>query len=282
MDPPLLRTLIVDDEPIARRVLREDLELLPGVEVVGEAENGKEALLRIGKLKPDLVFLDLQMPVMSGFEVARNLTGRTCACGGDCHGVRSSMPSRRLRPERWITCSNRLANRGCAQRWSAPGACWAGPWRSPTRWRGSRRPAEASQPGQRRKVVGRSGADYFLVDADEMLAFQAERALVWIITAKQRLLATQPLRAIQERLGERAVSARAPQRHRQREPRAQDERPQQPAWLVTLSNSLQLTVSKRQAAISDKSCNGSLLGSPARSRANQFSRNGNYPPVELF
>jgi DNA-binding LytR/AlgR family response regulator len=67
--------VIVDDEPVARRVLREDLELWPDVEVVGEADNGKDALLRIQQLKPDLVFLDLQMPVMSGLEVARNLTG---------------------------------------------------------------------------------------------------------------------------------------------------------------------------------------------------------------
>src|ERR1035441_4779289 len=76
MDPPVLRTLIVDDEPIARRVLREELELLPGVEVVGDAENGRDALLRIEKLKPDLVLLDLQMPMMSGFEVVRNLAGK--------------------------------------------------------------------------------------------------------------------------------------------------------------------------------------------------------------
>lgn len=43
--------------------------------MVGEADNGRDALLRIQQLKPDLVFLDLQMPVMSGLEVARNLTG---------------------------------------------------------------------------------------------------------------------------------------------------------------------------------------------------------------
>src|ERR1035438_6222333 len=76
MDPRVLKALIVDDEPIARRVLREDLELLPDVEVVGEADNGKDALLQIEKLKPDAVFLDLQMPVMSGFEVVRNLSGK--------------------------------------------------------------------------------------------------------------------------------------------------------------------------------------------------------------
>jgi two-component system LytT family response regulator len=65
MDPQIMRTLIVDDEPIARRVLREELECFPGVEIAGEAGNGKEALEKIAKLKPNLVFLDLQMPVMA-------------------------------------------------------------------------------------------------------------------------------------------------------------------------------------------------------------------------
>ena len=70
-----IRTLIVDDEPIARRTLHEELEIFADVEIVGEAENGKDALRKIGTLRPDLVFLDLQMPVMSGFEVARGLGG---------------------------------------------------------------------------------------------------------------------------------------------------------------------------------------------------------------
>jgi len=51
-----MRTLIVDDEPIVRRVLREGLELLPDVEVVGEADNGRSALEQIEKLRPELVF----------------------------------------------------------------------------------------------------------------------------------------------------------------------------------------------------------------------------------
>ena len=45
-----------------------------------------------------------------------------------------------------------------------------------------------------RKVVGRSGSEYFLLDTDEILAFQAEGEMVWIVTSKQRLLATQTLR----------------------------------------------------------------------------------------
>ena len=64
---------VEDDEPIARKVLREELAPWPEIAIVGEAENGRDALLKIGKLKPDLVFLDLQMPLMSGFEVVRSL-----------------------------------------------------------------------------------------------------------------------------------------------------------------------------------------------------------------
>src|SRR6516162_8830815 len=75
MDQRAMKVLIVDDEPIAREVLREELELSPEVLVVGEAGDGREALQKIANLQPDVVFLDLQMPVMSGFEVVRNLTG---------------------------------------------------------------------------------------------------------------------------------------------------------------------------------------------------------------
>lgn len=70
-----IKTLIVDDEPVARKLLGEELETQPEIAVIGEADNGRGALQKIGKLKPDLVFLDLQMPVMSGFEVVRGLTG---------------------------------------------------------------------------------------------------------------------------------------------------------------------------------------------------------------
>ena len=64
-----MRALIVDDEPVARKVLREELELLDFVEVIGEAENGEVALRKISSTKPDVVFLDIQMPVMGGFEL---------------------------------------------------------------------------------------------------------------------------------------------------------------------------------------------------------------------
>ncbi len=72
-----LKTLIVDDEPIARKVLREELELMADVEVVGEADNGLLALDKIARHQPDLVLLDLQMPVMGGMDVIRSLKSGT-------------------------------------------------------------------------------------------------------------------------------------------------------------------------------------------------------------
>jgi two-component system LytT family response regulator len=70
-----LRTLIVDDEPVARRILREELETMEGIEIVGEAEDGEAALERIREDHPDLVLLDLQMPVMGGLDAVRRLKG---------------------------------------------------------------------------------------------------------------------------------------------------------------------------------------------------------------
>ena len=241
-----MKALIVDDEPIARRVLREELELLPGVRVVGEAGDGKEALQKIAKLRPDIVFLDLQMPVMSGFEVVRNLDGThlpviVIVTAFDQHAIEAFeagavdyllKPVGEARLQRAVERARKLRDRPVEIAAQVDRIAAA---------------SLASNAPRTRKVVGRTGEEYFLLDADEVLAFQAERELVWIITSKQRLLATQTLRAIEERLGEpqfqrvhrnaivnvnhvRKMSALSSQR-----------------WLITLSNSLQLVVSKRQA-----------------------------------
>jgi two-component system response regulator LytT len=68
-----LRTVVVDDEQLARDELGYLLGQVGGVEVVAQAGNGLEALTTIDKLQPDLVFLDVQMPGLTGFEVARRL-----------------------------------------------------------------------------------------------------------------------------------------------------------------------------------------------------------------
>lgn len=70
--------MIVDDEPLARQRIRLLLEQEVGVEIVGECENGQEAVEQVRKLLPDLLFLDVQLPGMDGFqvleEIGRNLS----------------------------------------------------------------------------------------------------------------------------------------------------------------------------------------------------------------
>ncbi|MFL6699370.1 MAG: response regulator, partial [Vitreoscilla sp.] len=67
--PSPLRALIVDDEELARRLIREYLQGHADIEIVGECENGLDAVKQIGALSPDLVFLDIQMPRLTGLEV---------------------------------------------------------------------------------------------------------------------------------------------------------------------------------------------------------------------
>jgi two-component system LytT family response regulator len=246
MDRGVMKALIVDDEPIARRVLREELELFPEVVVVGEAGDGKEALQKIAKLRPDVVFLDLQMPVMSGFEVVRKLIEPplpviVIVTAFDQHAIEAFEAGAidyLLKPvseARLRTAVERARN------------LQGKPGEIALRLDKIASAADSSNALRSRKVVGRSGEEYFFLDADDVLAFQAERELVWIITSKQRLLATQSPRVIEERLAGpefqrvhrnaivnvnhiRKMSALSSQR-----------------WLITLSNSLQLVVSKRQA-----------------------------------
>lgn len=68
-----LRTLVVDDEPLARSNLTVLLRLDPEIEIVGECGSGAEALAEIRSRKPDLVFLDVQMPECDGFDVVEQL-----------------------------------------------------------------------------------------------------------------------------------------------------------------------------------------------------------------
>lgn len=245
----MVKTLIVDDEPIARKVLREELEPYDGIEVLGEAADGEEALKKIYALEPDLVFLDLQMPAMGGLEVVRNLPAKSATMiiiltAYDQHAIEAfeagaidyllkpvSEPRLKRAVERAISLQGK---KEALAEHAGKLAAVAGPPVYPTS----------------RKIVGRSGVagqEYILLDLDEILAFQTEGETVWITTAKSRYLATQSLREIEARLKNSPFqrvhrSAIVNVNHVRKMSAMSSQR-----WLLTLTNSQELIVSKRQA-----------------------------------
>jgi len=72
-----IRAVVVDDEELARQILREFLSSHPEIELVAECANGFEAVKAVAELKPDLVFLDIQMPKLDGFEVLELIGNET-------------------------------------------------------------------------------------------------------------------------------------------------------------------------------------------------------------
>jgi two-component system, LytTR family, response regulator len=88
-----MRALIIDDEPMARREMRRLLEAHPQIQVVGEADCGETALELLPELKPELLFLDIQMPEMNGFELLHSIPAplpRVIFCTAyDAHALRA-------------------------------------------------------------------------------------------------------------------------------------------------------------------------------------------------
>ncbi len=76
----MIRILIAEDQPLMRRGLKTVLEFEPGLEVVGEAANGSEALERVAELRPDVVLMDVQMPGLNGVEATRQLVRAHLGC----------------------------------------------------------------------------------------------------------------------------------------------------------------------------------------------------------
>ena len=247
-----MRTVLVDDEPVARKVLREELEAFTDVEVVAEADNGRTALAAIEKHRPNVVFLDLQMPVMNGLDTIARLPQASPPAiviltaydqfaiqafeAGAVDYLLKPVGYPRLkqtieRLRRLILNPRQVAENTASLQQVA-----------------ARQQAASETPAKPLgRIVGKHGDEFFLLQIDDVLAIQADGELTWILMAKRRYLATQNLKALEARLG--GSSFRRVHRnalininHIQKMSTLTSQR-----WLVTLTNGQQLTVSKRLA-----------------------------------
>jgi two-component system response regulator LytT len=197
MTTSLIRTVIVDDERLARDRLSAFLGEVEGVEVVGEAADGVEACRLIGERRPDLVFLDVQMPGMDGFEVLRTLNGDApyvvFATAYDEYAIRAFeveavdyllKPFARLRVQEAV---GRVRTRLAAER-------------PPVDVTALLRRLEEQPKNHATQVPVHSGKRILLLPVDHVFWFGVEYRLVYAHTAERAFMTNYTLRELEERL----------------------------------------------------------------------------------
>ena len=242
-----LRVLVVDDEPLARRVLVDGLATRKDVQVVGEADNGGTALRQIRHLQPDLVLLDVQMPLMDGFQVIRRLEGPlpvivfvTAYSEYALDAFEVGAVDYLLKPvseDRLRTAVDRA--RRVRRR----------PRESALRMERTLAALDRHETPRVAKLVARRGLDYYLLDLDDVYALQADGEIVWILTARRKYRAVHNLGRLEERLRgtqfQRVHRSVLVNTNRIRRLSALSSR----RWLLTLTNGLEFIVSKRRAPL---------------------------------
>jgi DNA-binding LytR/AlgR family response regulator len=190
----MIRTLVVDDEKLARDRLCGFLRGIPDIEVVGEAANGLEAVKLIEEMHPELLFLDIQMPGMDGFSVLRSVTHQpevVFATAYDSYALKAfevHAADYLLKPisrERLSETVRRIRGRRASG--------------TPTDLRallqalGRERPSVAQIPVQK-------GRQILVLPTDEVFWFEVEYRLVYAHTASERYATNFTLKELEERL----------------------------------------------------------------------------------
>ena len=192
-----MKALVVDDEPLARERLAALIGEIAGVEVAGEATNGVEALEAAARLKPDVVLLDIRMPVMDGLEVARHLDAIEsppavifCTAYQDhaLEAFEANAVDYLVKPIRAERLGAALAK---AQRLSGTVV---------------RRIEVSSEPGRRRShLCARVRGSLVLVAVGDIDYLLAEDKYVVVHHAKGEVLIEEPLTQLEEEFGDRFV-----------------------------------------------------------------------------
>ena len=192
-----MKVLVVDDEPLARERLAAMVAAIDGFDVVGEAGNGREALEAVAHLHPDVILLDIRMPVMDGLEAARHLDelesppGVIFCTAFEDHALaafEANAVDYLVKPVRDERLRAALAK---ARRWSGQDA---------------RSIERAVEPGRRRThLCARVRGSLVLVPVVEIAYLLAEDKYVVVHHAKGEVLIEEPLKALEDEFEGRFV-----------------------------------------------------------------------------
>ena len=188
-----LRALIVDDEELARQIIREYAREIPGLEIAAECSNGFDAVKAIGELKPDLVFLDVQMPKLNGFEVLELIDARPAVIfvtAYDQYAVRAFEAHavdyllKPFHPDRFKKAVEHARAR------------LGEPLPSPAILN-----ADAHPPGQRlERIVVKDGSKVHIIPVDRLDYIEAQDDYISLRSENRNYLKQQPISNIEEQL----------------------------------------------------------------------------------
>ena len=192
----MIRALVVDDEELARKSLIAALASEPDVEILAEAGNGLEALERIAEHQPDVVFLDIEMPGLNGFEVLQNLKTPPLivfVTAFDDYAVRAFEANamdyvlKPIQRERVRVAVERV--RAALRKGSDPPA---------ESWR---KLISELRPGLPRKIAARKGKRIVVLSLKEVVRAAIDDKLVFLHTATDRFLTDKTIAELEEMLG---------------------------------------------------------------------------------
>lgn len=231
-----MRALIIDDERLARNELRRLLEAVRDVEIIGEARNADDAIEQIGRLHPDLLFLDVQMPGCDGFELLERLDEAPrviFTTAFDRYALRAFDVSaldylvKPIAPDRLAAAVAKAAARPTP----APAADQVGPL------------------GRGQRIFVRDGERCWFVAVEEIVLIESEGNYARLHFAGHRPLLPRSLNAIGDRL-DPALFFRANRRQIINLERIESLAPwPNDGYLVELSGGLEVEMSRRQARL---------------------------------
>ncbi len=196
-----MRVVLADDEPLARARLTAMLAEVEDIDVVGEAANGREALEAVARLQPDVLLMDIRMPVMDGLEAARHLATLEPASGVHAPGLifctafddhalaafEANAVDYLLKPVRAERLRTALVK---ARRWTGEGA----------------RSLEAIEPERRRShLCARVRGSLVLVPVTEIDYLLAEDKYVLVHHAKGEVLIEESLKSLEQEFADMFV-----------------------------------------------------------------------------